>query len=84
MMYKAFCTKNLFLALDLEKELQTNPVLTENDAKRIFQQNRRFRTRFRETVITYAVSTQNEWKTHFGPKRRLALDLEKQFKLTQF
>ena len=53
-------------------------------AKRILKQKRRFGTRFRETVITYAVLTQNEWKTHFGPKRRLTLDLEKQLKLTQF
>ena len=53
-------------------------------AKRILNHKRRFGTRFRQTVITYAVLTQNEWKTHFGPKRRLALDLEKQLKLTQF
>ena len=54
------------------------------NAKRILGQKRLFVSRFRETVITYAVLTQNEWKTHFGPQRRLALHLEKQLKLTQF
>ena len=36
--------------------------------KRILGQKRPFGTRFRETVTTDAVLTQNECKTHFGAK----------------
>ena len=40
------------------------------NVKRIFSQKRRFGTRFRETVITYPVLTQNDCRTHLGQKRR--------------
>ena len=40
------------------------------NAKRIYSQKRRFVRRFRETVITYAVLTQNDAKPIFQQKRR--------------
>ena len=46
----------------------SNPVLTQNEAKRNLSQKRGFATRFRETVITNPVLTQNDSKTHFEPK----------------
>ena len=48
----------------------TNPVLSQNNAKHTFRQKRRFDTRFRETVITKAVLTQNEAKRYLTQKKR--------------
>ena len=59
-MQNAFWAKSVVLALDFGERVITNPVLLENDAKRIFQQKRRFGSRFRETVNTNAVLTQND------------------------
>ena len=44
------------------ERVQTNTIITQNDAKRILHQKCRFRTRFRESVITNAVLTQNDAK----------------------
>ena len=43
----------------------SNPVLTQNEAKRNLHKTHRFGSRFRETVITNPVLTQNDSKTHF-------------------
>ena len=43
----------------------SNPVLTQNEAKRNLHQNHPFGSRFRQTVITNPVLTQNDSKTHF-------------------
>ena len=47
-------------------------------AKHTFSQNRRFGTRFRQTVITNPFLLQNDAKRNLREKRRFALDLEKQ------
>ena len=60
MIQNVFCTKNVGFGTRFRQTVITNPVLTENDAKRILHQKRRFGSKFRETVKSNAVLTQNE------------------------
>ena len=57
----------------------TKAILTQNDAKRILHQKRRFGTIFRVTVITNVVSTQNDAKRIFTENVVLVLDFGEQF-----
>ena len=49
-------------------KIQANPILTQNVLRRILHEKRRFGTRFRETVITNTLLTQNHAKVILDQK----------------
>ena len=65
MRQNAICTKNHRFDTRFRERVISNPVLTQNDAKRNLMQKRRFDTRCRERVITNPVFKQNDSKTRF-------------------
>ena len=58
----AICAKKHRFGIRVTETVVTNPVLTQNDAKRNLMQKRRFGTRLRERVISNPVLTQHEAK----------------------
>ena len=64
----AICAKTHRFGTRVRETVITNPVLTQNDAKRNLMQKRRFDTRFRERVISNPVLTQHEAKRNLHEK----------------
>ena len=68
MRQNAICTEKHRFGTRFRETVITNPVLTQNDAKRKLMQKRRFGTRVRERVISNPVLTQHEAKRNFQQK----------------
>ena len=69
MRQNAICTEKHRFGTRFKETVITNPVLTQNDAKRNLMQKRRLGTRFRERVISFPVLTQHEAKRNLHQKR---------------
>ena len=69
MRQNAICTKKHSFGTGFRETVITNPVLTQNDAKRNLMQKRRISTRSRERVISNPVLTQHEAKRHLHQKK---------------
>ena len=68
MMKNSFCHQKRRFGTRLSETVITNPILLQNEGKRILSQKRRFGPRFRETVITNPISVQNDAKGILSPK----------------
>ena len=68
-MQNAFCSRNVILALDFGETVEIKTVLSQNDAKRIWQQKRRFGIRFSERVQSLQDLSKKYVQIHFPLKR---------------